>query len=183
MHFTKISGATAVFLISMISASPIQFSDISFATRDHLRPTATFVPMDSAADKSHPTTMEPHPTAFSASDPEFTALPSGGFQNAPHHFFPFSSSSTNINTANLPTATPAVTDDDSEETSEMQTRATKGGNKTSGSGTSNAGGGGAKKRNASANSGGSSAKGSSSGNGNGSSGGSADEGVRRKRGL
>ncbi|KAJ8061755.1 hypothetical protein OCU04_009553 [Sclerotinia nivalis] len=175
MHFTKISSATAVFLISMISASPIQFSDVSFATHAHLHPTANFVSMDSATDK-------PYPTAFSASNPKFTALPSSGFKNAPHHSLSFSSSSsTNIETTTLPTATPTVTaaDDNSEETNEIQTRATKGGNKTSGSGSSNAGGGGAKKRNASANSGGSTAKGGGKSAGSGSGTAGAGGGVDR----
>lgn len=179
MHFSKInlSSTTAALLISLISASPIQFSDLASITNIH-----------HSQETGTSASRIPHPTEPLASNSEFATAPSNGVKHAPHHSLPYGSGSVNnivVETAALPTATtlptinpiePSATESDDQQIDEVTLkRATKGGSKTSGDGNSSASGGGSK-RDASADSGESVAK----GNVNGGSSGSARKGGAKK---
>ncbi|KAF5873487.1 uncharacterized protein Bfra_004948 [Botrytis fragariae] len=88
MQFSKISGATAALLISMISASPIALtSDVVQHSGSHVKPTGSV----EHSFKTHPTgsftAKEPIPTGTEEEEPRFTIHPSGG-KNEVHHFRP-----------------------------------------------------------------------------------------------
>ncbi|KAF7901704.1 uncharacterized protein EAF01_007003 [Botrytis porri] len=88
MQFSKISGATAALLISMIFASPIALtSDVVQHSGSHVKPTG---PIEHSF-KIHPTgsftANESVPTGTEEEESKFTINPSGG-KNEVHHFRP-----------------------------------------------------------------------------------------------
>ncbi|APA10317.1 predicted protein [Sclerotinia sclerotiorum 1980 UF-70] len=89
MQFSKISGATAALLISLISASPIALTHdaIHPSGSIHVKPTGSI----EYSFKIHPTgsrkPKEPLPTRTDEGTSKFTIHPTGG-KTEPHHYRP-----------------------------------------------------------------------------------------------
>lgn len=88
MQFSKISGATAALLISMISASPIALtSDVAQHGGSHVKPTASLEHSFKIRPTGSFTAKEPIPTGTEEEESKFTIHPSGG-KTEVHHFRP-----------------------------------------------------------------------------------------------
>ncbi|ATZ54115.1 hypothetical protein BCIN_10g01340 [Botrytis cinerea B05.10] len=88
MQFSKISGATAALLISMISASPIALtSDVVQHSGSHVKPTGSIEHSFKIHSTGSFTAEEPIPTSTKEEESKFTIHPSGG-KNEAHHFRP-----------------------------------------------------------------------------------------------
>ncbi|TGO34110.1 hypothetical protein BHYA_0212g00140 [Botrytis hyacinthi] len=88
MQFSRISGATAALLISMISASPIALtSDVAQHSGSHVKPTGSVEHSFKIQPTGSFTAEKPIPTGTEEEESKFTIHPSGG-KTEVHHFRP-----------------------------------------------------------------------------------------------